>query len=76
MKEKLEHQLVPEHILLSAEEKAKVIAKFKSKAACFPKINASDPALIGMGAEPGVLIHIKRKDFTGNYDYYRIVVKG
>ncbi|MFA5108639.1 MAG: DNA-directed RNA polymerase subunit RpoH/Rpb5 C-terminal domain-containing protein [Candidatus Micrarchaeia archaeon] len=75
-KEKLTHNLVPEHVLLNDEEKAKVLHKFATGESSFPRIYSSDPALIGIETKPGDLILIKRKDHTGNYDYYRIVAKG
>jgi len=75
-KEKLEHNLVPQHILLTEEEKQKVFAKFSATALNFPKINAADPALIGMDAKQGDLVLIKRKDSTSTHDYYRLVAKG
>jgi len=76
LKEKLEHNLVPQHILLTDEEKQKVFSKFSATAANFPRIDAADPALIGTEAKPGDLVLIKRKDATGSYDYYRLVTKG
>jgi DNA-directed RNA polymerase subunit H len=74
--QKLDHILVPEHIVLSEDQKKKVLDKYNSTLSSFPKIFDSDPALVGLGAKPGDLIRIKRKDYTSNYDYYRVVVNG
>lgn len=67
--------LVPEHIVLNEDQKKKVLEKYDTKLSSFPKIFESDPALVGLGAQSGDLIKIKRKDLTGNYDYYRVVVE-
>ena len=68
--------MVPEHILLSDEDKQKVLVKYNAREENLPRILSSDPAIIGLEAEPGDLILIRRKDVLSNYDYYRIVVKG
>ena len=75
-KEKLEHSLVPEHVLLSAQDKQKVLELYKLQEKNLPRIVLDDPAIIGLGAQLGDLILVRRKDFTSDYDYYRIVVKG
>jgi len=76
VKEKLGHLMVPEHVLLPEEDKRKVLAKYNAAEGNFPMIFSSDPALIGMGANPGDMVLIKRKDVPASYDYYRIVAKG
>jgi DNA-directed RNA polymerase subunit H len=75
-KEKLSHRLMGEHIVLSEEEKQKVLSKYNADLSSFPAIFLSDPALVGLNVKPGDMILIKRKDFTGEYDYYRVVIKG
>jgi DNA-directed RNA polymerase I, II, and III subunit RPABC1 len=74
--ETISHELVPPHVVLSAEQKAKVLDKYRATDVQFPKILAADPALRGLSAKAGDLIQIKRKDFTGEYYYYRFVVSG
>ena len=73
--ETLSHELVPPHVVLSAEQKAKVLDKYHATETQFPKILSTDPALRGLDAKAGDLIQIKRKDFTGEYPYYRLVVR-
>ena len=73
--ERLPHQLCPEHIVLSDEEKKKVLEKFNVSEVQFPKIKKSDPALIGLEVSVGDLVRIKRKDLSGDYDYYRRVIE-
>lgn len=68
--------MVPQHILLTDEEKQKVFARFSATAINFPRIDAADPALIGTEAKQGDLVLIKRKDSTSTHDYYRLVAKG
>ncbi len=73
--ESLSHDLVPEHKVLSEEAKKKVLEQFKATDAMLPRIYHSDPALSGLDAKPGDLIHIRRKDPDGENDYYRLVIK-
>ena len=74
--DRLNHELVPLHKLLPEGEKKKVLEKYGISEAQLPKILASDPALYGTSAKSGDLVLISRKDSTGDYDYYRLVVKG
>jgi len=69
------HELVPEHKLLSADEKKKVLQKFRVADDCLPRIHLSDPAIIGLSAKIGDLVQIKRKEASGESDHYRVVVK-
>jgi DNA-directed RNA polymerase subunit H (RpoH/RPB5) len=69
------HQLIPAHRILSAEEKVKVLQKLGIGEMDLPKIHANDPAIISLGAKFGELIHIKRIEATGESDYYRVVVR-
>lgn len=72
--EKIVHELVPQHILLGAEQKAAVLKKFGVGDNQLPRILETDPALRGLDAAPGDLIQIKRKDLSGEYNHYRMVV--
>lgn len=67
---------VPKHELLSDSEAKKVAKKFNVALDRFPRIFESDPQALALGAKPGQLIEITRNDGTGNYQYYRYVVKG
>lgn len=73
--ENLPHQLRPEHIILSEDEKAKLLEKLGISFGQLPKIYDSDPALIGLGAKAGNVVKIKRKDIVGDYDYFRAVIE-
>jgi len=67
------HELVPDHVVLSADAKQKVLEKYRATDEQFPRILPTDPAIKGLGAKAGDLIQIKRKDVTGEYSYYRMV---
>ncbi len=73
--ESLPHQLRPEHIVLPDDEKKKILEKFNISEAQLPKIKRTDPALVGLEASVGDLIRIKRKDLSGDYDYFRRVIE-
>ncbi|MEM4554927.1 MAG: DNA-directed RNA polymerase subunit RpoH/Rpb5 C-terminal domain-containing protein [Candidatus Anstonellaceae archaeon] len=65
------HQLVPLHELFSKEESEKMLATYRVSRHQIPKIKAKDPALAGLGAKPGDIIKITRKDGSFNF---RLVV--
>ena len=69
-------KLIPDHELLSASEVKKVSKKYGTPLEKFPKILESDPQAKKLNAKPGNLIAIHREDPTGEYTYYRLVVKG
>lgn len=71
------HELVPEHRVLSEDEKEELLNKYRIKISQLPQILVSDPAVAELGAKPGDVIEIKRKSPTaGVYYYYRLVVEG
>ncbi len=71
-----DHELVPEHRVLSEKEKEELLKKYRIKISQLPQIKAKDPAVVALGAKPGDIIEIKRKSPTaGVYYYYRIVVE-
>jgi DNA-directed RNA polymerase subunit H len=71
------HELVPEHRILSEEEKEELLRKYRIRLSQLPQILASDPAAVELEAKPGDVIEIKRKSPTaGVYYYYRLVVEG
>jgi DNA-directed RNA polymerase subunit H (RpoH/RPB5) len=69
-------ELIPEHRLLNEKETEKVLKKFNTSLEKFPKIYESDPQAKKLNAKAGQMIEIKRMDPTGEYLYYRVVVKG
>ena len=69
-------KLIPDHELLSASEVKKVSKKYGTPLEKFPKILESDPQAKKLNAKPCNLIAIHREDPTGEYTYYRLVVKG
>lgn len=71
-----DHVLVPEHRILSEEEKEELLKKYRIRISQLPQIKASDPAVVALGAKPGDVIEIKRRSPTaGYYYYYRLVVE-
>lgn len=71
------HVLVPEHILLSDEEKKELIKRLGIKPIMLPWIRASDPAAMAIGARPGDIVKIiRRSDTAGKIVVYRYVVPG
>jgi len=71
------HEIVPKHELLTPEEKAKELAKYRVHPYQLPRIRASDPAAKAIGAKPGDIVRIIRKSPTaGRYISYRYVVEG
>jgi len=71
----LEHELVPEHRLLTLEEAAEVMKRLGVKPSQLPWISVNDPVARLLGAKPGDIIEITRKSETaGEYRLYRIVV--
>jgi len=72
-----EHELVPEHRILSEEEKRELLKRYKIRLSQLPQMLVSDPAAVALGAKPGDVVEIKRKSKTaGVYFYYRLVVEG
>ena len=66
--------LVPQHILLSQEEKEELLARYNVTSAQLPRISRKDPAVIAMQVAPGDIIKIIRKSETaGNSIYYRTI---
>ncbi|HIQ50129.1 MAG TPA: DNA-directed RNA polymerase subunit H [Nanoarchaeota archaeon] len=72
----LKHKLVPEHVVLSEEEKRKLLEKYNISEKQLPKILAKDPVVKAIGAKPGDVIKIIRKSpVAGKVIYYRLVIE-
>jgi DNA-directed RNA polymerase subunit H (RpoH/RPB5) len=76
----MNHVLVPEHILLSPEETADVLAKYSISIEELPKIKRSDACIRSMelrvGEIPrGSIVKIIRRSDTAGISYaYRLVI--
>ena len=71
----LTHFLVPEHRLISEEEKQALLAKYAITSVQLPKINIKDPAIKAIKTKQGDVIEITRKSTTaGESKYYRVVI--
>jgi DNA-directed RNA polymerase subunit H len=70
-----DHELVPEHTLLTPEEGAKVLKEFGIEAPKLPKIHINDPAAKEIDAKVGDIIKIIRKSTTAKHSiFYRLVI--
>lgn len=71
----LKHELVPEHRILSKEEKEKFLERFNITARQLPKILITDAVVQQIGAKEGDVLEIKRKSPTAGITlYYRYVI--
>jgi len=72
----LKHELVPEHTILSAEEKQELFKLHKIKVNNLPKMLTNEAVVKAIGAKEGDVIKIVRKSPTaGIAVYYRSVSK-
>jgi len=70
-----DHDFVSKHGILTPEERKKILAEDKVQPYQLPRIKASDPAIIAIGANPGDVVRVIRKSPTaGKYVAYRYVV--
>lgn len=70
-----EHELVPQHILLTTEEKEELFSRYKLKDSQLMKMLATDPVARYYGYKRGQVIKIIRKsDTAGRYVTHRLVV--
>ena len=70
-----EHELVPQHILLTAEEKEELFSRYKLKENQLMKMLMTDPVARYYGYKRGQVIKIIRKsDTAGRYVTHRLVV--
>lgn len=70
-----EHEKVPRHVLLSAEEKAALLQQYKLSERQLPEMQRHDPMARYLGLAVGDVVRIHRVSPTVGHDvYYRIVV--
>ncbi|WP_455645249.1 DNA-directed RNA polymerase subunit H [Methanosphaera sp.] len=70
----LQHNLVPEHTILSEEEAQEVLEELNVRRDQIPKILPTDPVVKAIGAELGDILRITRKSETaGIFVAYRVV---
>jgi DNA-directed RNA polymerase subunit H (RpoH/RPB5) len=72
----LNHELVPNHELISEDEKKQLFKKYNITPDQLPKVLDTDPVCLSIGAKPGQIVKITRKSTTAkNAVIYRFVVE-
>lgn len=70
-----EHDFVSKHEILTPEERKELLEEYKMQPYQLPRIKASDPSIIAVGARPGDIVRVIRKSATaGKYVAFRYVV--
>ncbi len=71
----LDHELVPEHVVLDDDEVEELLERYDIKKTDLPKIGRLDAAVKELDAEPGDVLKIVRESWTTDEAIaYRIVV--
>lgn len=69
------HELVPEHRVISDEEKKVLFEKYRITERQLPRISVTDPAVLIIGGRVRDVVEITRKaPVAGETKYYRVVV--
>jgi DNA-directed RNA polymerase subunit H len=72
----LDHDMVPDHQIMSEEEVSALLTTYNITTEQLPKVFHDDPAVKVIGAEADDVIRIIRKSHTaGRAESYRLVVK-
>jgi DNA-directed RNA polymerase subunit H len=70
-----DHEMVPEHVLLTPDECEQVLSAYHIDAPQLPKIHVTDPAAKEIEAKVGDIIKIIRKSTTAKQSiFYRLVI--